>query len=269
VGDRQLVGRRPDVHALIVENEVLDMDKLAPDPHAGRRIEEVAALDEALADRTAADLLVQPGELVLRPPDRRQQGSGEADFRLCMPLFRVALFVKRKLSHISLPQETFTNDRLSLSSVFGKPYPLCLETMIRTLRRSKWPLTLQNRASRRPQGRLIGYARVSTDEQATEAQEIELRAAGCDVIVQEHGSGASRARPALSKLMREIGAGDVLVVVRLDRLARSVSHLLEVIEDLTARARIFARCAIRSTRRRRRACSRCRCSAPLRSSSAR
>ncbi|MCF1485517.1 recombinase family protein [Agrobacterium vitis] len=96
-----------------------------------------------------------------------------------------------------------------------------------------------NRASRRPQGRLIGYARVSTDEQATEAQEIDLRSAGCDVIVQEHGSGASRARPALSKLVREIGAGDTLVVVRLDRLARSVGHLLEVIEDLTAKGAHF------------------------------
>lgn len=93
----------------------------------------------------------------------------------------------------------------------------------------------QNRASRRPQGRLIGYARVSTDEQATEAQEMELRAAGCETIIQEHGSGASRARPALARIVREIGAGDTLVVVRLDRLARSVSHLLEVIEELTAR----------------------------------
>ncbi|WP_457578129.1 recombinase family protein [Ensifer adhaerens] len=91
----------------------------------------------------------------------------------------------------------------------------------------------QNRTSRRPQGRQIGYARVSTDEQATEAQEIELHSAGCDVIVQEHGSGASRARPALARLLREIDAGDTLVVVRLDRLARSVSHLLEVIENLT------------------------------------
>ncbi len=97
----------------------------------------------------------------------------------------------------------------------------------------------QNRASRRPQGRLIGYARVSTDEQATEAQEMELRAAGCETIVQEHGSGASRARPALARLVREIAAGDTLVVVRLDRLARSVSHLLEVIEDLTARTAHF------------------------------
>lgn len=97
----------------------------------------------------------------------------------------------------------------------------------------------QNRASRRPEGRLIGYARVSTDEQATEAQEMELRAAGCDTIVQEHGSGASRARPALSRLLRELAAGDTLVVVRLDRLARSVSHLLEVIESLTAKGAHF------------------------------
>src|SRR5271156_1962823 len=49
---------------------------------------------------------------------------------------------------------------------------------------------------------------------------------------QEHGSGASRARPELARLMREVRRGDVLVVVRLDRLARSVSHLLDVIERL-------------------------------------
>lgn len=93
--------------------------------------------------------------------------------------------------------------------------------------------------SRPSSGRLVGYARVSTDEQATEAQEIELRAAGCDVIVQEHGSGASRARPSLTKLVREMAAGDTLVVVRLDRLARSVSHLLEVIDDLAAKGAHF------------------------------
>ena len=83
-----------------------------------------------------------------------------------------------------------------------------------------------------PTGRLLGYARVSTEDQATDAQTDELRAAGCATIYQEHGSGASRARPELARLMREIRPGDVLVVVRLDRLARSVSHLLEVIERL-------------------------------------
>lgn len=99
--------------------------------------------------------------------------------------------------------------------------------------------TPHNPSSRRPQGRLIGYARVSTDEQAAEAQEMELRSAGCDTIIQERGSGASRARPALARLVREIGAGDTLVVVRLDRLARSVSHLLDLIEDLTAKGAHF------------------------------
>ena len=99
--------------------------------------------------------------------------------------------------------------------------------------------TPHNHSSRRPQSRQIGYARVSTDEQATEAQEMELRSAGCETIVREHGSGASRARPALAKIVREIDAGDTLVVVRLDRLARSVSHLLDVIEDLTAKGAHF------------------------------
>lgn len=87
--------------------------------------------------------------------------------------------------------------------------------------------------------RLIGYARVSTEEQATDAQAIELKAAGCDEVITEHGSGASRARPALGKLLDSIQAGDILLVVRLDRLARSVSHLLDVIEELTIKGAHF------------------------------
>ena len=83
-------------------------------------------------------------------------------------------------------------------------------------------------------GRLIGYARVSTDEQGTDPQLDELRAAGCMVLVEEHASGADRSRPVLGRLLREIRAGETLVVVRLDRLARSVSHLLAVIEQLEA-----------------------------------
>ena len=91
---------------------------------------------------------------------------------------------------------------------------------------------LPSKSTHAPSGRLLGYARVSTEDQATDAQTDELRAAGCATIFQEYGSGASRARPELARLTREIRAGDVLVVVRLDRLARSVSHLLEVIERL-------------------------------------
>ena len=81
-------------------------------------------------------------------------------------------------------------------------------------------------------GRLIGYARVSTEEQGTDPQLHELRAAGCADILEEHASGADRGRPVLARLLRTIQAGDTLVVVRLDRLARSVSHLLAVIEQL-------------------------------------
>ncbi|MBS7701520.1 recombinase family protein [Chelatococcus sp. YT9] len=92
---------------------------------------------------------------------------------------------------------------------------------------------------RTPVRRLIGYARVSTEEQATDAQVDELRAAGCQIVHTEHGSGASRVRPVLTRLLREISAGDVLVVVRLDRLARSVSHLLVVIEHLEERKAHF------------------------------
>ena len=83
-----------------------------------------------------------------------------------------------------------------------------------------------------PTGRLLGYARVSTEDQATDAQTDELGAVGCATIYRNTASGASRARPELARLMREIRPGDVLVVVRLDRLARSVSHLLDVIERL-------------------------------------
>ncbi len=86
-----------------------------------------------------------------------------------------------------------------------------------------------------PPRRLIGYARVSTDDQVHDAQMDELRAAGCERIFQDHGSGASRAQPVLTRLIRDLTAGDVLVVVRLDRLARSISHLLQVIEDLERR----------------------------------
>lgn len=81
-------------------------------------------------------------------------------------------------------------------------------------------------------GRLVGYARVSTEEQGTDAQIDELRAAGCETIHQEHASGADRGRPVLAGLLNDIQMGETLVVVRLDRLARSVSHLLKVIERL-------------------------------------
>lgn len=88
-------------------------------------------------------------------------------------------------------------------------------------------------------GRIIGYARVSTDDQKTAAQEDELRVAGCTVIYREQAPGASRARPELARLMAQIQPGDVLTVVRLDRLARSVSHLLDTVETLKVKGAYF------------------------------
>src|SRR5665647_2505378 len=94
-------------------------------------------------------------------------------------------------------------------------------------------MTVKPRKTAAP-GRLIGYARVSTEEQGTDPQLDELRAAGCNAVLEEHASGADRSRPVLARLLREIRPGETLVVVRLDRLARSVSHLLAVIEQLEA-----------------------------------
>ena len=82
---------------------------------------------------------------------------------------------------------------------------------------------------------LIGYARVSTDEQTTVGQLDALHAAGCTKIFEEKASGASRARPELARTLACIAPGDTLVIWKLDRLGRSLAHLLEVVEDLRDR----------------------------------
>lgn len=84
-------------------------------------------------------------------------------------------------------------------------------------------------------GRLIGYARVSTEGQSTSAQVEQLRAAGCEVILKENASGEDRDRPELARALSVARPGDVLVVAKLDRLARSMLHLLETVEDLDRR----------------------------------
>jgi DNA invertase Pin-like site-specific DNA recombinase len=87
--------------------------------------------------------------------------------------------------------------------------------------------------------RLIGYARVSTGAQDTDPQLDELHAAGCHMVREECASGDDRGRPVLARLLRDIQRGETLVVVRLDRLARSVSHLLSVIDALEAKGAHF------------------------------
>ena len=83
--------------------------------------------------------------------------------------------------------------------------------------------------------RLIGYARVSTEGQDTALQLDALRAAGCIQIYEDHVSGSMRKRLGLDKMLSELIAGDVLVVWKLDRLGRSLAHLIEIVSELASR----------------------------------
>lgn len=84
-------------------------------------------------------------------------------------------------------------------------------------------------------GSPVGYARVSTAEQNPDLQIAALKAAGCAKIFSDAQSGAKSDRPGLAEAMAYLRAGDTLVVWKLDRLGRSLSHLVEVIEDLRKR----------------------------------
>jgi DNA invertase Pin-like site-specific DNA recombinase len=78
---------------------------------------------------------------------------------------------------------------------------------------------------------IYGYARVSTIEQTTAQQQLALEQYGCDRILLEHGtSGSTIERKTLGWLLNNVVAGDTVVVVRLDRLGRSLKHLIETIE---------------------------------------
>jgi DNA invertase Pin-like site-specific DNA recombinase len=81
----------------------------------------------------------------------------------------------------------------------------------------------------------IGYARVSTDDQTTRQQIDALRAAGCDDIFEDVISGASTERDGLDACLAKLQDGDVLVVVALDRLGRSMAHLVSTVHGLADR----------------------------------
>ena len=81
---------------------------------------------------------------------------------------------------------------------------------------------------------LVGYARVSTDEQTTRLQLDALQAVGCERTFSERASGASGDRPVLAELLGHIRSGDTVVVWRLDRLGRSLPHLIEIVQRLEA-----------------------------------
>jgi len=87
----------------------------------------------------------------------------------------------------------------------------------------------------RPMGHLLGYARVSTTEQDPALQLDALTAAGCARNYVDNVSGTLTTRPQLDKLLNALLPGDTLIVWKLDRLGRSLSHLLTTVTDLGTR----------------------------------
>lgn len=86
---------------------------------------------------------------------------------------------------------------------------------------------------------VIGYARVSTDDQTNAAQLTELKKAGCKRIYEEKISGRNVDRPELTRCLDRLDEGDTLVVWRLDRLGRSLADLLEIVNTLQRRKVAF------------------------------
>jgi DNA invertase Pin-like site-specific DNA recombinase len=81
----------------------------------------------------------------------------------------------------------------------------------------------------------VGYARVSTREQPIDLQVDALTQAGCTNVYTEVISGARAERPILTQVLEMLRAGDVLVIWKLDRLGRSLTHLLTIVKDLMTR----------------------------------
>ena len=84
-----------------------------------------------------------------------------------------------------------------------------------------------------------GYARVSTDDRSLASQDAQLHAAGCAKVYAEKISGARSDRPELGKVLKRLDTGDVLIVTRLDRLARSTRDLLNILDDIAKRGAGF------------------------------
>ena len=86
---------------------------------------------------------------------------------------------------------------------------------------------------------IYGYARVSTDGQTLDGQLAQLRAEGAEKVFSEKVSGAKTERQALQRALQALGEGDVLIVTRLDRLARSTRDLLNVLATIAERGAGF------------------------------
>ena len=85
----------------------------------------------------------------------------------------------------------------------------------------------------------IGYARVSTDDQNLDLQNDALKQAGCDKIIEEKASGAKTDRAGLDEALSFLRKGDTLVVWKLDRLGRSLQHLIQVVNQLREKGIYF------------------------------
>src|SRR5438067_795339 len=81
----------------------------------------------------------------------------------------------------------------------------------------------------------IGYARISTGEQTLDLQRDALEKAGCERLLTDTASGAKTERPGLTQALEHLRTGDTLVVWRLDRLGRSLRHLIDTLTDLDQR----------------------------------
>jgi len=81
----------------------------------------------------------------------------------------------------------------------------------------------------------VGYARISTGGQNLDGQIDALRDAGCDKIFEEKASGSRADRPVLTQALEFVRTGDILVTYRLDRIARSLPHLITIMDDLNQR----------------------------------
>jgi len=86
---------------------------------------------------------------------------------------------------------------------------------------------------------IIGYARVSTDDQNLDAQTDALTTAGAGKLFADKISGSKRERPELDRMLEQLRDGDVVTVTKYDRLARSLKDLLEIVETIRERGAGF------------------------------
>jgi DNA invertase Pin-like site-specific DNA recombinase len=93
---------------------------------------------------------------------------------------------------------------------------------------------------------LIGYARVSTSDQTLDLQKDALQKAGCERIFTDMASGAKAERQGFDEALSYLREGDILVVWRLDRLGRSLNHLIETITGLRGRVQSVGSALVRS-----------------------